>query len=390
MASVEEVTKGSYRIESRCHQVSAFSFGYVETNDLTPFFIPDGSSIERDSCSVTGHATARLNFSFPSQDVERLFNQSQVPWSSMRLRPSIRLVSTEGRGETDWVNLGVFLAETPRITSDQNPNVHAVDCFDVMTALAEPTGGTIQALAKQPINTVIEALFSFRNSFGLTLAPQVPRRFPSPPPGLLPSNRQWVIDENTTWLLIIDQLLEMVGWRPPWIDRDGFLTSDRWVSPGVLPIELELHDRFPTTVITLGSSLKNDVFGVPNNWVFIRNDIDPSIDAPSSGAGIEVRNNISAGPSSQIARGRVVSSVVRADVTDQQALSDLADRVVLQDSVPSQTLCLDIAPQPIPWHRGLIEVTIEDLGFNKERFLCRSWNLPLDGADASLVLDGLE
>ena len=392
MATIDEVTVGSYYVDVRVHQVVPTQLGHFDLRDLTPYFIQDGCQIERDNCASMDHATARLSFSFTDEQVLEVFGVPEVPWSSMRLRPSMRLVSHDGLGETDWYNLGVFFPETPIRRADQQPKVYDVDCHDIISAIAEPTGGTIFIPGGETVQTAIEGLFNLRSPGGdLQLLANVPRAFPRQIVGTVPSDRQWVIDENTTWLLVIDRLLEMVGWRPPWVDSDGNLTSDRWVDPRLLPIDITLNDLPSASVITLGTSNKLDTFGVPNHWVFIRNDFDPEVSgAPSLEDGIVVRNNLDAGPSSQQARQRIVSSVQRVDVADQTSLELYADRVVLQDTIPSANLCLDIAPRPLPWHRGIASVTIRELGIVEDIFLISSWTLPLDGADAKLVMDGIQ
>ena len=106
MASIQAVAAGSYRVETRVHQVVPTQAGHFNTRDLTPYFSPDGCTIERDNCAGQDHATCRLTFTFTAAEVLDVFGVPEIPWSSMRLRPSMRLVSLDGHGETDWHNLG--------------------------------------------------------------------------------------------------------------------------------------------------------------------------------------------------------------------------------------------------------------------------------------------
>ena len=390
-AQISDITVGSYHIDIRVEQVDSSGIGYFVRNDLTPYFIQEGGQIERDNCAASDHATARLTFAFTDDDVIRLFGQPDIPWSSMRLRPAMRLVSHDGLGTSDWCNLGVFLPETPTRRADQQPKVYDVDCHDVVSTLESTTAGTVLIAGGRTVQEAIEGLFALESPDSpLNLVPNIPRRFPRSISGAVPSDRQWVIDEDITWLLIMDQLLEMVGWRPLWVDQDGFVTSDLWIDPRALPVDLFLDDLPGESVVTIGSSNKLDTFGVPNHWVFIRSDFDPvASEAPAPGAGIEIRENLDTGPSSQLVRQRIVSSVQRVDVADQEALRLYADRTVLHDTIPSRTLCVQVSPQPIPWHRGVVDVTVRDLGIVGEKHLISSWTLPLDGADASLVMEGI-
>ena len=393
MASIQAVAAGSYRVDTRVHQVVPSVRGHFEIRDLTPYFSPDGCTIERDNCAGQDHATCRLTFVFTDAEVLDVFGVPEIPWSSMRLRPSMRLVSLDGHGETDWYDLGVFLPETPRRKADENPKVYAVDCHDLISSLALPTAGTFIGSTGASVVDVLGTLFETATPDGLRLVPEIPVRWGYPDqrvlPGVLLTVRQWVIGEDTTWLLIIDQLLEMAGWRPPWVDESGTLTSEPWRDPNELPADLTLTTT-RDSVVALGASNQQNLFGTPNNWVFIRSDFDPEQEAPTvENGGIVVRRNTDRGPSSVQARGRVVSSVERVDAIDVAALRAYADRAVTMDVTPARSLCLDVAPQPPPWHRGIVDVTINDLGVVSERYLVASWSLPLDGGDMSLTMDSL-
>lgn len=396
MATIAEVVAGSYSVETRVHSVRPGQLGHFNRldhgnrGDLSQWFAPSGCTIERDNCAPQDHATCRLTFIFADDEIQDVFGVPEIPWSSMRLRPSMKLVSIEGRGETDWYNLGVFIPETPTRRADESPKVYDVDCHDLISMLSKDTGGTVIATGGQTVQTAIEGFFNLVGpDFPFPVVPDIPRAWARPIVGEVISDRQWILDEDITWLLIIDQLLEMVGWRPPWVNEEGNLTSDRWENPEFLATDLVLTDDSRISNISLGASNKLDVFGVPNRWVFIRSDFDPESEPPVVDNGIVVRNNENIGPSSQNARGRIASQVMRVDVADQAALEAFADRLTLRDRLPAKTLCVDICPQPMPWHRGIVDVTLRDLGYESERFIMRSWSLPLDGGDASIMMDGI-
>ena len=379
-----DLADGNIRIDAFCYQID--TSGTV-INDLTPYFVQADSQVERDSCATEDAATARLNFIFTPEDIQSLFGQDTVPWSSMRLRPEVQI---NGTGEP--IELGVFLPETPRLVADKYPLEFQVDCHDLIHALAEPTNGTVVLPGGATIGLEISSIFS--PDFAQLVAPPPSMNvsqdiFNIPTP--TKSARQWVIHENTTWLLIIDQLLESAGYLPPWTDRRGNLVSEEWVDPSAKPPELILTDASRTSNIALGASTRDDTYGVPNEFTFIATDFDPeNTETPVLGNGIVKRSNLDRGPASQNVRGRVVASVQYVDAADQASLELIADREFLRSVTPARTLCLDIAPQPLPWHRGIVEVTISDLGIEREKYMVRSWTLPLDGADANLVMDKID
>ena len=151
------VTQGGLlRLDVRCHQVD--NNGDV-VRDLTDFFIPEGSVVDRNSCNTSDAVTARLNFGFTRDEVRDVFDADAVPWSSMRLRPSMRLGASDN-SFTDWVSLGVFLPETPRVMADQTPKEYAVDCHDLIYGLSSATNGTLAIVGGSPVGQAIEALFN--------------------------------------------------------------------------------------------------------------------------------------------------------------------------------------------------------------------------------------
>ena len=383
------VTQGSFQVDVRCESVDVNG---VVLHDLTDFFIPEGSQLERNSCATQDALTGRLHFGFTREEIRDVFDADTVAWSQLRLRVSMRLAA--GDRVTDWVSLGVLLPETPSLMADQTPLLFAVDCHDVIHGLAEPTNGTLGIAGGTPVGQAIDSLFNIETLAGSPSAKplQLQRDFALQAISVpLKSDRQWIIDENTTWLLIIDQLLESAGWLPPWVNRDGVLTSAPWVAPSPgAQIELVLDDDPRTSVVALGAANKIDTYGVPNLFTYIATDFDPdATDTPVEGNGITTRANLDVGPSSQQARGRVIASVVRVDAVDQASLEAIADRDFLASVTPAKTLCLEVAPQPLPWHRGIVEVTINDLGIVGERFMVREWSMPLDGGDCRIVLDGI-
>lgn len=392
MAAVADVVAGNYDVETRLERVAVKpdASGYDVLADLTPYLLPDDSRLERDSCDDQDCLTGRIAVALTDADSLAAFGTVEPPWSSMLLRPAMRLVSLDGRGTTAWHNLGVVVPETPAIAAEEEPRVYDLDCHDLMTWLAEPTGRTVTVDAGTDIAAAIEGLFLSDPATQdvADYAPAVPRRFPRPVIAETPDERQWIIDDATTWHLVIDDLLEMAGFRPPWIDADGFLTSDLFEDPATadLPVELAVTDDADVSNLGTGATAKLDTWGVPNRWRFI----NTAVDDPTEGAGILTIDNLADGPTSRAGRGgRVVPRTVRVDVADQRALQEYAQRVVVQDRTPQAVRCIEVAPQPPPWHRALITVTSAGFDLTAAKHLGRSWDLPFNGEDLQVVAEAL-
>ena len=331
--------------------------------DLTPHLLRDRCVIERENCSVV-HSTATIAVT------------KELDWTSVRLRMSLSAMYEQG---VETWPLGVYLLETPTYQTGSTPPIWQVDCYGLLTILDTPVGATWTA--EGTIAGAIEELVSAANP---TLESQL-----GSVPGDLPSVRTWPIDESTTWLTILNELLSIASWRPAWITRTGELTSAPWYTlPDSLPV-VRLTPNEAETILADPASHRVDLWGVPNRWVVYADRANEDLPLPTIGDGIVVRDNLYDGPASQASRSRVVTRVVQSDAVDQAALDSKAEQIQEEDSEPQRSLALTIAPGGWLWHRDTIEVTLPSINLTNQQFLVRSWSLPMDGGYMTVHADGI-
>ena len=75
------VTQGSFRVDVRCDSVDVNG---VALHDLTDFFIPEGSQLERNSCATQDALTGRLHIGFTREEIRDVFDADTVAWSQLR------------------------------------------------------------------------------------------------------------------------------------------------------------------------------------------------------------------------------------------------------------------------------------------------------------------
>jgi hypothetical protein len=316
-------------------------------------FKPEGSSVRRTSI-MTLHGTAKLNIA------------EKLNWENQRLRPWIVLEDLYTDESERW-NLGVYLPEVPKRTAMDDPQVYAVDCYDVLSVLNVPHGvsysvsaGTSYVTAATALLTAVGEPFSMDQTYASVT---------------LDEDRTWPIDQQNTTLKIINDLINPLGYIDLYSDRDGILTAVNWSSPG--------HAARVTAYSTSTAEInflreKVDLFNVPNKWVFIRD--DPNLTSPTEGAGIYTVTNQSDGVSSIDSRHRTITKVERIDAASQSALVTKGDAIVDEDTRPIQKLVMTTSPNPKHWHESVFSVDAPEVALTgAERFVEISWVLPLDG-----------
>lgn len=294
----------------------------------------------------------------------------RLDWGAGLVRPYLTL---SARGTTARFLLGVYYLPTPRRDLSRSPNLYQVQCFDYLQGLAARIGGSYGIAAGTP---VLEQVTAILDLLGYTryVVDQAAAAATVPSPG-----KSWPIVDDPTWLGVVNDLLQMIGYAGIWSDWEGRLR----VHPYQRPVERANEWYYDTTAETgmlqTARQVDDDFYDAPNAWTFYRNNLEEGVQ-PVPGAGLYRYVNQSQGRSSVEARGdRVVPAPSEGlDVASQAALEAAAQARIDADMALTRKVYADVDLNPLHWHFDRVWVDDPEIGppFNA---LCTEWQLPLNG-----------
>ena len=265
--------------------------------DFSENLLVDGATIEYDYCRKI-KASCRLNW-----DIE-------LPFASYRVGVAMRITDVN-TGLSKRAQLGRYLLENPVVSLDFQ-QIWSADGYDLLTILDTPVPYSWRVADGTSIRTAIENILTAAETnleFEGWYVDSTTR-----------GDRVWPLDGKVTWLDIINELLLAAGWRSVWLTREGYLTSDLYQDTSTLNADFFYDTTLADSTVGYGATVETDVWGIPNQWIFIADIADPNVGSPSEGNGIVRLRNEATGPSSIASRGRVVNRVEKVDATDQAAL----------------------------------------------------------------------
>jgi len=320
-----------------------------------------GGQITRDSFAEL-HATAQLQVA------------RDLAWGADIVRPY--MVMSDGTISARF-NLGAYHVNTPKKVTGQTPPLHDVTGYDMLFRLRQKVGDAYAISAGVDYLATIEDILLSR---GYTQYVIDQSRAGTVAPG----SRAWVLDDNITWLTIVNDLLSSIGYQGIWADWDGRLRCQSYILPQDRDVEWFYSDDPETTMLSPGREEDRDFFEAPNRWVFYRTNL-PEGSAPVEGNGLYIYQNDAVGDTSiEARRGLVIPEVVGVDAADQAALVSAAlIRISADMNIPT-VQNVQTFPNPLHWHFDKITLT-DEVRSSVADYQCTSWalNLPPDLNDMS-------
>lgn len=325
-------------------------------DDLTEAFA--GGSITRNAYA-TLHATAHLAV---SQDLD---------WGRAIVRPYLVLI--EGDLSARF-NLGAYYTSTPQTNSLWRPITHDIEGYDILHRLDTLVGESYVVASGVDYLDAIETILIDQGYTQYILDQGATGT-------LLTSDRAWPLDEQTTWLAIVNDLISGIGYQGIWSDWNGMLRVVPYERPQDRGVEWEYNAGQFTGMLTPERTRTLDLYNAPNRWVFFHVG-EPDDPAPVEGAGIYTFTNENDGPTSVAERdGRVISKVIQvSDAAGQDALVNQAQITIDADLRLKTMVKLGTFPNPLHWHFDKVIVNDDFLGAYAE-YLVTEWTLPLNGED---------
>jgi hypothetical protein len=327
-----------------------------------------GSSIVRPYYQITG-------------PISSLPVTSTVPSSTYLDQYSDLYTASTAYAATDGLstmrfNLGAYFLHTPDTDMSTSPPTYDVTGYDILSILDDAIGDAYSIPAGVAYLDRVADILTAR---GVTQYVIDQAAIGS----VLQSSKVYTLDNNVTWLTVVNDCLAAVGYQGIWSDWNGYLRCQAYTTPSARTPEWVLGVDDATNIIGQAVKRSHDFYDAPNRWVFYRaNNTEDT--APVDGDGRYEYINVSIGETSQEARaGRTITKVVSVDAADQAGLVAAAQQTIDADMQTPTKFSFPIAPFPLAWHFD--KLTIADGRFGVvQDVLGSSWTLPFDGSDMAM------
>jgi hypothetical protein len=198
---------------------------------------------------------------------------------------------------------------------------------------------------------------------------------------------QYAPDQGMTYLDIVNDLLKQSGQRPIYVQPNGRwkieaipVTSQqplRWRFAGADGGKATDDDVALKAVVMHRSSYSGDVWGAPNQWVFVQSGLTFQ---PIEGSGQYTVNNVGTPPAGQSYVGRIVRSTQYLAASGQDDLVSQGDDIVAAYLAQTEKINLFTTPWPVGRNYDIFYFLHPSLPFDPvRRVQAQAWTLPLWG-----------
>lgn len=333
--------------------------GGLEIVDLNLDVVEDisgdfaGGSVQRQSYAAM-HGTANLKIT------------RTIDWGGDLLRPYVTIT---GGGLAARFNLGVYHPTTPTWPLEESPPTYDCEGYDILLRLHQPVGDAYSIKVGESYLGKVEEILLARGYTQYAIDQESAAT-------LAPGSRTWALDDQITWLSIVNDLLASIGYAGIYSDWDGRLRCEPYQLPVERAPEWTYTDEQATTMLSTNRSVERDYFAAPNRWVIYRNNLVEGA-TPVEGDGIYTWSNDSVGDTSvQARRGLIITRVEGVDVADQGALIARANQIISADMSIPVLYNVQVSPNPLHWHfdrlllRDSASIPVADV-------MCTQWSMPL-------------
>lgn len=272
--------------------------------------------------------------------------------------------------------LGVYVVDTPE--EDLALDVSSWDAtgYDILSLLDDAIGDGYSIDAGEAYLDRVETILQSRGFTQYIIDRDAAA-------SVLPSAKSYTLDDNVTWLTVVNDLLASVGYAGIWSDQNGVLRAQVYRSPSERGPEWRMTDAPATTLLTQRRKRTRDFYDAPNHWVFYQqNNTEAEQASGDNGLRFEFTNASDGETSVEARGGRVITKVVGTDAADALSLQTQAQRTIDADMLIPTLVTIETAPFPLAWHFDRLEISDAQLGASLQ-VLATTWALNLDGSDMS-------
>lgn len=342
----------------------------VLDQDLNPI---EDVSFSLRAASITRNSYANIHSSL-SFTVDQTLD-----WGNSIIRPYMTFTGQTAPADpvaTMKFYLGAYVTDTPQEDMSQDTSTWDATGYDILCLLDDAIGDAYSVDAGELYLTRVEEIFQARGFTQYVIDQDQSA-------AVLPSARTYTLDDNVTWLTVVNDLLAAIGYAGVWSDYNGVLRAQRYRTPTDRGPEWILTDDPAVTMLTQRRQRARDFYDAPNHWIFYRNTTTEE-EQPSETNGLRFEyTNESNGDTSVEARGgRTITRTLGVDAADAASLAAQAQRTIDADSLIPTVVTIETAPFPLAWHFDRFEVHDAGLGATLQ-VLATNWTLNLDGSDMS-------
>ena len=249
-----------------------------------------------------------------------------VDWLTARIKASYEI---EGYGS--W-GLGVFLPSAPDGQWSEGVRRWDVELLDVATVLAEATLENGYSLdAGTVVTDAIRALITAAGETSIAVTDS---------DKTLTTARVW--DPGASYLAIINELCDAIGYLALASDGDGRLACNPYIRPADRPVSWAFADGV-NCIYRPTFTVSQDLYKIPNHQ-----QAKTRGTGDTAGIVVNVYNDDPDSPYSRANRGRTISGeILELDAADEASLTTAARRLLLERTQPTQTVVIDAMPVPL-------------------------------------------
>lgn len=328
----------------------------------------DLNLIEDISVDVSGGQVERSSFADLHGSLTMGCSR-ELDWGNAIVRPYYLM----GNGViTARFNLGAYFATSPKREVESSLDLQAVTGYDILQRLQDTVGEVYHIDAGDFILDEAEKIL-IAQGFTKYVIDQDRTDVAAP------SARTWEMADNVTWLTIVNDMMQMVGYRGVYSDWNGYLRLEQYIAPADRSPEWYYYAYGPQSMISTKREISRDYYDIHNRWVGVRSNQVEGV-TPTEGDGIYTLTNEHDGPTSVDGRlGRVKTRLISIDAADQAALVAAVNIAADAEKRLEATVFVESAPNPLHWHFDRLILDDPVLGLIDVQ--ATKWTLPFDGSD---------
>jgi hypothetical protein len=344
------------------HGLELVNTGLDVVEDVSEWM--SGGQVQRNAYA-TSHGSARLLLA------------KELAWSRALVRPYYLITgptsSSATAASTMRFDLGAYFTDVSDDDLSEDPPTWDVAGHDIVSILDDAVGDAYSVPKGTDYLARVEDILLDRGVVRYVVDQSAAGK-------TLPTPMTWTLDDNVTWLFVVNQLLAAIGYRGIYSDWDGWLRVEPYVTPSDRASEWVFTVDDVSAVIGQALTRSRDWYDAPNRWVFYRNSGTDDVSPVDGNGRYEYINTYVGDTSVEGRNGRVVTKTVGVDAADQASLMQQAQVTIDADLAIPTRLSFPTSPFPLAWHFDRLTLLDPRIGSASE-VQSSTWTLPLDGGD---------